>query len=213
MQKQQLISSIFDFLIPFLLYFIWDWDLHFILLFTYIDALAGIVVSYFKERKIESYKQISKSTAVQNLLKYLIFGVLGIVFFELAVQQIYPEMHLWKSFIEFLLFEEFGIPQFAFFLPIIVLLNTQQYKLLFIKNNMHQALPLVFLQQKNRNTWMIFALSGLFIFGFSALISATPLLYLLLIVALKSATDLWLIPYLDQQFVKQFVNSQNDFTR
>jgi hypothetical protein len=213
MHRSQQISNAFDIVVPLLLYFVWDWDLHFILLFAYIDALAGVAVSFFKERKIEQYKNTRNPKSSLFLLRNLGFVVLGIYFYELAIGQIYPELELWSSFVDFLLFEEMGIPQFALIFPLIILLNYQQYQLLFIKTNAFQFFPLVFLQNKNRNTWLLFLVSAAFIFGLSVFLPATPLLYLCLILGIKSLFDFVLIPSLDKKFVKQYVNSQHDFTR
>jgi hypothetical protein len=212
MQRSQQISNIFDIVVPLLLYFVWNWDLHFILLFAYIDALAGVAVSFVKERKIESFKNLPKPKSVMYFVRNLSFVLLGIVFFELTITQIYPDLDLWQSLVDFLLFKEMGLPQFVLIFPLIILLNYQQYQMLFIKSKAYQFLPLVFLQNKNRNTWLIYCVSGSLIFGLSIFISASPLLYLLFILGLKTSSDFLLIPFLDKQFVKQYVNSQNDFT-
>lgn len=213
MQRSQQISSIFDILVPLMLYFLWDWDLHFILLFAYIDALAGVVVSFVKERKIEAYKRTANPKAKKLLIRNLGAVVLGIIFFEMAVSQIYPNLLLWTSFVDFLLFKEMGIPQIVLILPLIGLLNYQQYQMLFIKTKAYQFLPLLFLQNKNCNNWLLFTVSATLIFGLSTLLEASPLSYLILILGLKALFDFMLIPYLDGKFVKQYVNSQNDFTR
>lgn len=213
MQNLQNITRIFDIAIPLMLYFIWDWDLHFILLFAYLDTLTGIVVSAVKERKIERTRRIATSKFKQRFLTYALFGILGIIFFELAIVQLYPEIQLWESFIDFLLFKELGIPQIVWIVPLVILLNYQQYQIQFIKSRVFELMPLNYLANNHRNTWLFFAISGLFVFGLSTLVKGTPLLFLFVIVGFKALVDFILIPLLDKQFVQQFVNSPHDFKR
>ncbi len=212
-QKQLLLSKIFELLIPLLLYFLWNWELHFILLFAYIDIIAAIVISYLKERKIELYKTNQIKNAHINLSKNLIFGFLGIVFLELTVLNLYPEIDLSDSWVKFLLFEEMGLPQGVIIFPLIILLNWQQFQMTFIKTNAFQTLPFAFAQQQHRNTWLLFAVSSLFILGIELTLGGKPLLYLFLVVLFKAISDFVLIPYLDKKFVRQFVNSSHDFSR
>ena len=213
MQVQQQISRIFDLVVPLLLYFVWEWSLHYIFLFVYIDALSGACVSYFKERRIELTKNTKVKKSFFNLVKYLILNFLGIILFEFAIMQVHPELNLWDSFVDFLLIKEMGLPQFVLIIPLIALLNYQQYQTLFIKTRAYEFLPLNFLQNNNNSTWMLFALLGLLTFVISLLFKSSPMLVLLVFLAIKAIIDFVLIPFLDRYFVKHFVNSHNDFQR
>lgn len=211
--NQQNVTQSLDLIIPLLLYFVWDWDLHFILLFSYFDALASLVLNVFKERKIANYKSLPQSKPTTTFLKHFGLTLTGILFFELAILQIYPDINLWSSFVDFLLFKELGIPQVALIVPIIILFNYQQYQLLFVKMRVYETMPLSYLQNQHHNSRLLYTISGALIFGISILFSGSPLLHLSLIVLFKAASDFILIPYLDKKFVNQFVNSRHDYKR
>lgn len=213
MQRYQQITGVFDLILPILLYFVWGWDLHFILLFAYIDTFSGVIVSFFKERKIQKYKLIKKDDASKNLLIYLFFGFVGLVFYEISIQNIYPKLDLWSSFVDFLLFEEMGIPQFAIVIPLVLLLNYQQYNVMFIRSESYRFTPLNFLQQKNRNTWLFWMISAALFFGMSTFFKFSPIYFLFVMLVLKALIDFVVLPYLDKRFVSQFVNLPNDFSR
>jgi len=213
MRNIEQITQIFDIAVPLLLYFVWDWHLHFIFLFVFIDALSGVFVSFLKETKIEAFKRVrSKKSKIRFTLYFSCF-VFGVVFFELALLSVYPKLDLWSSFKDFLFLEEMGIPQFIILIPIIVLLNYQQYQALFIRTQAYQFLPLNFLQNKNKNTWLIFLIWGTLVYALGILGKPSPTLLLLFAVGLKLCFDFLLKPYLDKKYVQQFVNSHHDFSR
>jgi NADH:ubiquinone oxidoreductase subunit 2 (subunit N) len=206
MAIQHYISRISDLVIPLLLYFVWNWDLHFILLFSYLDLIVGIFMNYFKERRIKQYKKLKQPFAKRRAFQYFTLGLLGIIFFELAITQIYPSLNLWSSFINFLMLEEMGVPQFVLVFPLVILLNYQQYQSLFIKTKVYSFYPLNYLENTNKKNYQLYALSGLLIFGMSFLFPSTPLLSLFLILGLKFLTDFVMIPFLNRKFIKQFVH-------
>lgn len=206
MAIQHYLSRISDLVIPLLLYFVWNWDLHFILLFSYLDVIVGLFINYFKERRIKQYKKLKQPFAKRRAFQYFTLGLLGIIFFELAITQIYPSLNLWSSFISFLILEEMGVPQFVFVFPLVILLNYQQYQSLFIKTKVYSFYPLNYLENTNKQNYQLYALSGLLIFGMSFLFPSTPLLSLFLILGLKILTDFVMIPFLNRKFIKQFVH-------
>jgi hypothetical protein len=211
--NQQIVNQTLDLILPLFLYFFWDWDLHFIFLFSYFDSLTGAVLNLLKERKIADYKSLNQIKFGAKVIKYLGLTLIGILFFELAILQIYPDIDLWSSFIDFLLFKELGIPQIALIIPIIVLFNYQQYQLFFVKMRVYETMPLAYLQNRHLNGSLLYVVSGALIFGISTFFPSSPLLHLSLVVLFKAVIDFIFIPYLDKKFVNQFVNSHHDFKR
>lgn len=214
-KKLKLISGAGELIIPILLFYWWNWDLHYILLFLYIDSFASIIIAYLKERKIlatQGKKGLSKNL-LKQVIRYLTFGLIGIIIYELAILNLYPQMNLWTSFINFLWEKELGIPQIALLLPLLFWVNYQQYQMLFIRSRQYQMLPLSFVQTVHSATWILFIGGATIFYALSFVITAPLDIFLFLLISVKLLSDLFVIPKIEQRALHKLLNSPHVHTR
>lgn len=128
------IQLIGDAAIPLLGFFVWDWSLYFILLFYLLDLLTSEVFVHFKTRKIVQSQGVSSMTPwIMNGFFSLVILLVNVFLFHLGTHFITPEIDFNKEFIAFLTYEDMGIQQAYFLLPLVVFIGYQQYKLEFIR--------------------------------------------------------------------------------
>jgi hypothetical protein len=212
--KFKLISSMGELVIPILLFYWWKWDLHYIILFLYIDIAAALCISFLKEQKItKSQKQRATTPLLGTFALYITIVLISIVLFEFAVNRLYPEMNLWQSFVHFLLEEELGIPQIVLLVPLLFLVNYQQYSLLFIRTQQYRVMPLKLVQTTHKITWFLFLASAAVFYGLSIFIQAPLDIFLFLLLSTKLVNDLWLLPKIEQKALHKLLNSQHVHTR
>lgn len=211
MRKLQLITSAGDLILPLLLYFWWQWDLHFILLFVYIDVLAAFIIATVKEQKIQYTQNIQRNTQnnIYHALVYCCFVIIGIAIFEWAICRLYPEMNLGQSFIAFLWFKELGIPQIFWLAPLLFMVNLQQYKSFFLRMNMHRLTPLAYQQKTHLYTFALFFGNAILFFGLTWVITVPKFVFLLLLIFNKLSSDLLILPKLQQKALDKLVLSQD----
>ncbi|HLW29527.1 MAG TPA: hypothetical protein VKX29_01610 [Brumimicrobium sp.] len=142
MNRLKLINAIGEAIIPLMGLLFFDWSIYFILLFYFIDLVATEVFVYIKVNKIIQFQKINFSFKLRygrlltnSLLMLILIGVA-----HLAVFLIVPNIDFFSQIIEFLSYEEAGIPipQGYILLPLVILGNFQQYKALFVKTKVYQ---------------------------------------------------------------------------
>jgi len=208
--KFKLISSLGELIIPILLFYWWQWDLHYILLFVYIDIIAALIVAYLKEQKIvkTQHKNAAKSLGLV-FLKYAGIILVSVVLFEWLITRLYPEMQLWQSLLNFLLEEELGLPQIILLPPLLFLVNFQQYSMLFIRTQQYRIMPLALLRNTHLYTWLLFLASAVLCLGLSFIIQAPVDFFLFLMLAFKLISDLFLFPKIERNALHKLLNSQD----
>lgn len=203
--KQQQFMALGELIIPLMGYYLWNWDLHFILLFYYLDIVASFFLSIAKVRAVSLYRE-RKWIVQTHLTTFLIwYGLilLGLSFLEIAILAVYPDINLVDSLFEFLTYEEWGIPQGIVLLPLIFLLNWQQYKLVFLRTGEYTIFPTDLLKHIQTWTFGAFTLGGLLvlILAFTGLTAEPVLLWIMVLGRLSY--DLWLHPHIVQLLVKK----------
>jgi hypothetical protein len=120
LRKQQLIQAIGELVIPLLGFFWLGWDLYFILLFYLLDLIATEVFYQLKLARIHQFQQ-SKSSFFARFSSIGLVGVI-IVLSHAMLHKVYPDMVFQDAFIDFLAYEEDGIPiaQGYLLLPLII---------------------------------------------------------------------------------------------
>jgi hypothetical protein len=212
--KFKLISSLGELVIPILLFYWWKWDLHYILLFLYIDIAAALCISFLKEQKIKNTQKQHATTALLGTFTlYITIVLISIILFEFAVNRLYPEMHLWHSFLDFLWEEELGIPQIVLLVPLLFLVNYQQYTLLFIRTQQYRVMPLNLLQTTHKFTYLLFLASATIFCVLSMIIQGPLDVFLFLLLSTKLVSDLWLLPKIEQKSLHKLLNSPHVHTR
>lgn len=138
----KLIQALSDLIIPLLGYFVWDWSLFFIVLFLLLDWVVFSVISFLKDRKVQTFK----TNAYRFPIKQLNL-TLGVFLITLAVVNRGFEWHsasfeIARETLDFICTKEFGIPQGILLLPLIALGSFMQFKTQFILTNAFKITPL-----------------------------------------------------------------------
>jgi hypothetical protein len=138
--KAQIISEA---LIPLLGYFFWNWSIHFIFLFLFLDWIAKEISLHFQGKKIKETQ--GSASSFKSWRTYLLSAILlcsSILIVEhwMSIQN--PSMSLVEEIKEFLFYEEMGIAQIYFLLPLIAFSIYMEYKMQFLKMKWHFRLSL-----------------------------------------------------------------------
>lgn len=193
MNKLKFIQAIGEAVIPLLGFFYFEWNLYFILLFYFIDLLTTEVFLHLKINQIlkfQSVKSYPKKWKINTIINA--FAVLLIMAgTHLVIQLLYPGMSFKQEFVDFVMYEEAGIPipQGFILLPIVVFGNYQQYKTMFLRPRLYQRQSWSFLFYSRRRALFI-TLIGI-ITGYAlAYFAAIPIVfYLMMIVGVKFVVD------------------------
>ena len=127
------IQLVGDAIIPLLGFFLWDWSLYFILLFYLIDLLASEVVILFKAKKAQGTYTGKKQPFQVYSWSLFVLNVLAI---HSGIFMMHPEIDFQKEFIDFIMYEEMGIPQGFVLIPLIGFIAYQQYQMEFVRTSL-----------------------------------------------------------------------------
>lgn len=203
MRNQRIILAFGDLIIPILGYYWWNWDLHFIFLFYYLDVLSSVVTNGLKLNKISLFRTGKSQAAVhiRQLVSWYVFVLIGLAAFEVGMLFLYPDLNLMGSLIYFLKYEEMGIPQGAILLPLIFLMNYQQYQLTFIKNGAFRVLPISYVGNLAKTCFLFFTAAGLMFLVINIILPPLPdYIWLWLVITAKLLFDLTIYPKLENYF-------------
>ena len=141
------IQIVGDAAIPLLGYFLWDWNLYFIVLFYLLDVVANEILIHVKSAKIQ------KENSSVNIMNWAFLGTLSFFIFIASISMIHFCMRLIVPGIDFLYeiqafwsYKDMGFEQGYILLPLIALINYQRYKLEFL-------LPKVYLKSNLQRIW------------------------------------------------------------
>jgi hypothetical protein len=203
-KNQRYIIAFGESLFPLLCFFIWNWDLHFVFLFYYLDILASLVVSIIKLRKIDVFRKGSwvMTNYLSSFIRWYLLILLGLSAFEMGILVLYNDINLITSLVDFLKYEEFGIPQGVVLLPLVFLMNYQNYSMLFVKNGLYRLLPSAFIIQQSKYNFMLFALAGILFLVFTNVMKFPPFIWIWIIVLSRFAYDCWGQPYLEKKIAQ-----------
>jgi len=175
----------------------------------FIDWIAALILMLAKEFKVLKNKE--SSGTVSNILTSfstnIILIFLAIFFFEIAISRIYAQIDFWQSIQEFLWIKEFGIPQIFLLVPLLFIMNLQQYNLLFIKTEHFKILPLAYLKSEHFFTNLLLVFQGVIFLSFTYIIKADNVLLILLIL-IKLIVDLIILPKIRKRSIEKLLNSQ-----
>lgn len=132
-QKIQLLA---DLILPLVGYYMWGWNLYFILFFFVLDLLSNYYFTLLKSRKIVVSQGVlfPKLKVFLTTLLYLLSGV-GSVF---LLSKIMSETSFLSELKAFVSYKEMGIPQLILLLPLITIGAYMQYKVQFLIPKMDQ---------------------------------------------------------------------------
>jgi hypothetical protein len=130
-----------DTIIPVLGYFLWSWDLYFIVLYFILELLFSEGFLHLKAYKINALRKAVNS--------WVISGISGILALFTAVSLIHvgfsiltPEIDFQKQLMAFITYEDMGIAQGFVLFPLLILSGYQKYKLEFIRLKKYETLTI-----------------------------------------------------------------------
>ncbi|WP_107039415.1 hypothetical protein [Brumimicrobium mesophilum] len=194
MNRLKLANAIGEAILPILGLLFFDWGIYFILLYYFIDLVVTEVFMYIKVNKIVQNQKINFpfSTRYGRLIVNSAIMFLVIIISHFAVYHIVPGIDFPYQIIEFLSYEEAGlpIPQGYILLPLVLLGNYQQYNTMFIKTGLYQRQSWKNLIFSRRKALYIATGGSLLAIILSILIPIPGFVYVLGIVGVKFWIDL-----------------------
>jgi hypothetical protein len=169
--NQRRIQAIGELIIPLLGYFVFEWDLFFIGLYYLLDLIATEFFLQLKYTKVVNHAK--QTVPFDNLLRIrigsMLLVLLIITLFFVFNRLYYAQTDLITAFIDFLNYEEAGIPipQGYILLPLVFLGNYQQYQLTFLKPQRFRVLSI---RQMRSNRWRALLLIVAFLGCFSGIV-------------------------------------------
>ena len=160
--------------IPLLGFFLWDWSLYFILLFYFIDLFAAELIMHLKSYKIAQFRntqQSSKEWVVRSIFSLTVL-VIGGTLIHFAMLFIQEGIQFWDEVVAFWNYEEMGLKQGYVFVPLVVLLSYQQYKMEFL-------LPARYRSHQMKDIWRKHTKALVVIAGFAGVCLGISLVYVL----------------------------------
>ena len=116
MKKVELISALLgDVALPLAGFLFWDWGFYFIALFFLFDLLFRTL---FLKKRLTPLVKLQKRNRV--LFKGFLFAFLEVVLVHCIVIGTFSQIDIGASFIEFLTYEDMGIAQGIFLLPLLL---------------------------------------------------------------------------------------------
>lgn len=182
MKKQFLIQAVLEAIIPLLGYFIWNWNLYFIVLFYLLDYINNEVLVNLKASKIGRENGATQlNWQWQSVLSaILLVAVIGSIHLALKVMQ--PRIDFSAELYHFWMYKELGIEQGYLLLPYIVLSGYQRYKLEFLLPAVYRSLSIRVLWKRHLNAHFLLLGASAFVVGISFFVVLPTWVYLMAIV-------------------------------
>lgn len=189
----KVIQAFADAAIPLLGYFLWEWNLYFILLFYILDLVAAEIIAHLSTRKIREYLGQQGADIKRPIFSFFLLLLLGLllhVFAGVAVQGI----DFKKEALAFWFYEDMGIPQGYVFVPLIVFVAIQRYRMEFLMRGKFRTTTLsAFWSQHFRVYFMLIGGVGMLV-GIAHLIALPELVYVLTAVGVTTAYTIYFKP-------------------
>jgi hypothetical protein len=181
-KKQFLVQAVLEAIIPLLGYFIWNWNLYFIVLFYLLDYSTNEVLVNLKASKINRENAMKQATGkLQSVVSaFLLVAVIGSVHLALKVMQ--PSIDFSAELYHFWTYKELGIEQGYLLLPFVVLSGYQRYKLEFILPAVYRTLPVKVLWKRHLSAHLLLLGASAFVVGLSFFVVLPTWVYLMAIV-------------------------------
>lgn len=191
--KQEYIQLFGDAIIPLAGAFFFDWSLYFILLFYCLDLFATEAILHLKSKKTVEFRGISKSEWSKRGIKSGALLLLVVVLIHVAIIFIEPGIDFKQQLYDFIMYKELGIPQGFVLVPLIAFSAYQLYRMKFLMPARFRTITLDQIWRPHLVSLIIMiGFAGLTI-GISQLIVFPELIYVLAIVAISFAYQLWQI--------------------
>ena len=189
----KVIQAVADAAIPLMGFFLWEWNLYFILLFYLLDLFATEIIFHLSARKIREYNGQKKLDLKQSMISLALFGItLFVVHVFIAVAV--PGIDFKKEAIAFWSYEDMGIAQGYVLIPLILFVAIQRYRMEFLMRGKFRTIQASsFWQQHFRMYFMLIGSVGLAL-GLALLIAIPEFAYVLAAAVTTTAYTLYFKP-------------------
>jgi hypothetical protein len=182
-----------DAVIPLLGFFVWNWNIYFILLFYLLDLLVKEVVIHFKSNRIVKFKaEIGlKNTSSKNELKFrflssiLLIFILFVIYFALIVKD--NKFNLLKELIDFWNYKDMGFAQGYLLIPLLIVMGFVQYKNEFILPKLYENQTLDFIWKKHIKALIVLLSFSSLTFGILQFVKINDLILVISVIGISSA--------------------------
>ncbi len=191
--QQAYLQLIGDALIPLFGALFFGWGLYFILIYYFLDLAAQEFIIQLKSKKINQFSG-KKPTFLANYTAVSVLLLLvGIGLIHVAVYFIHPTIQFQQEWMEFMTYEELGIPQGVVLLPLIAFAAYQQYKMTFLMPAKFRSIRLEDLWRQHHQSQLLVLAAAVITMGFAKLFVLPDLVYVMAIVILRAAYQYWQI--------------------
>lgn len=196
----ELISAVLEGIIPVLGYFLWDWNIYFVLVFYLFDYLVNQVLfslkthkvlykpGYFKGKDTSLRSNFLKIFLLQLMVAGLVLSLFGFATLEISSTTI-KDFSLLDQSSDFFWYRELGIPQGFLLIPLFILMGYAFYKMKFLMPRLYIVLEF---NKFNRQFFMGQALLTGFIglcIGINHFFVLPQYFYVVLVAAVKLVFD------------------------
>lgn len=187
------IQLVGDALIPLAGALFFGWGLYFILIYYFLDLIAQEVIIQLKSKKIIEFSGNQHNLRGYYTVLSLLLLFLGMGLIHLAVYFIHPSIEFQKEWIEFISYEEMGIPQGILLIPLIAFAAYQQYRMTFLMPAKFRLMRLEELWKPHHHSQLLMLAAAGIAIGLAQIVALPDLVYVLSIVALRAVYQVWLL--------------------
>jgi hypothetical protein len=145
-----------DTIIPLLGYFLWEWNLYFIVLYFILELIFSEAFLHLKFYKIHAFKKLNKSWLLQGITGFLALTAL-IIFIHIGFTFLIPTIDFKSQLSLFLSYEDMGIAQGYILFPLLFISGYQKYKMEFIRMKKYETVTI-------QNVWKSQLIKYFFVF-------------------------------------------------
>lgn len=145
-----------DTIIPLLGYFLWEWDLYFIVLYFILELIFSEAFLHLKFYKIHAFKKLNKSWLLHGIIGFLALTTL-ILFMHVGFTFLIPTIDFKTQISLFLSYEDMGIAQGYILFPLLFISGYQKYKMEFLRLKKYETVTI-------QNLWKSQLIKYFFVF-------------------------------------------------
>jgi hypothetical protein len=176
------IQVVADAAIPLMGFFMWEWNIYFILLFYLLDLFATEIIAHLSARKINEYHAQKQLDLKQPLISMVLFMV-SLFVVHVFVAAAVPGIDFKKEALAFWSYEDMGIAQGYILIPLILFVAIQRYRMEFLMRGKFRTIQLfMFWQHHFRMYFMLIGGVGIAL-GLALILVLPELVYVLAAIA------------------------------
>jgi hypothetical protein len=189
----KVIQAAADAVIPLMGFFLWEWNIYFILLFYLLDLFATEIIAHLSARKVREYRGQQHLNIKQPLISVALF-IVSLFLVHVFVAAAVPGIDFRNEALAFWSYEDMGIAQGYVLIPLILFVAIQRYRMEFLMRGRFRTIqPSIFWAQHYRMYFMLIGGIGLAL-GLALLVAIPELVYVLVAVVSTTTYTLYFKP-------------------